>query len=264
VTREQLDAIRARVEAALTYEQSEYVPEEGAYVSPATEDKDTVEWMTCPLCDGDGEVEGQRYDAKETVAATVVAYGVGEGLRRAEEWVENAPADMRTLLAEVERLRDAHAMAVQVSGELCEKCGWAMKFPGEKCRCELLAEVERLTAELHRMKSRPVEAEFSRLDTMWQQLVRERDEAAHELSRLKGVRSEVNTVKLNDAFTEGTLKAGEAMRPLVAAAFSRGVAAMREAAARRCEISPIHGEKTTTARKYADAVRALPDPEDTE
>jgi ethanolamine ammonia-lyase small subunit len=66
--------------------------------------------MTCPLCDGDGEVEGQRYDAKETVAATVVAYGVGEGLRRAEEWVENAPADMRALLAEVERLtseRDA-------------------------------------------------------------------------------------------------------------------------------------------------------------
>lgn len=104
MTKEQLDAIRARVDAALTYEQSKYVPEEGAYVSPATKGEDTVEWMTCPLCDGDGEVEGQRYDAKETVAATVVAYGVGEGLRRAEEWVENAPADMRALLAEVERL----------------------------------------------------------------------------------------------------------------------------------------------------------------
>ena len=47
-------------------------------------------------------------------------------------------------------------------------------------------------------------------------------------------------------------------------AFQRGAAAMREAAARRCEISPIHGEKTITARKYADAVRALPDLEDTE
>ena len=55
--------------------------------------------------------------------------------------------DVTNLFAEVERLRDAHAMAVQVSGELCELCGWAMKFPGEKCRCELLAEVERLTAE---------------------------------------------------------------------------------------------------------------------
>ena len=107
MTREQLNAIRARVEAALTYEQSEYVPEEAAYVSPATKGEDTVEWMTCPLCDGDGEVEGQRYDAKETVAATVVAYGVGEGLRRAEEWVENAPADMRALLAEVEGMRES-------------------------------------------------------------------------------------------------------------------------------------------------------------
>ena len=46
------------------------------------------------------------------------------------------------------------------------------------------------------------------------------------------------------------------------AAFRRGAEAMREAAAQRCEISPIHGAKTTTARKYADAVRALPDPED--
>jgi hypothetical protein len=30
MTKEQLDAIRARVDAALTYEQSKYVPEEGA------------------------------------------------------------------------------------------------------------------------------------------------------------------------------------------------------------------------------------------
>ena len=181
----------------------------------------------------------------------------------------HAPTDLRTRLAEVERLRDAHAMAVQVSGEKCEKCGWAMKFPGEKCRCELLAEVERLTAELHRMKSRPVEAEFSRLDTMWQQLVRERDEAVHELSRLKGVRSEVNTAKLNDAFTEGTLKAGEAMRPLVAAAFSRGVAAMRAAAAKECwttsdelaDVPDMESEQGTL-QNVAYRIRALPDPED--
>ena len=25
----------------------------------------------------------------------------------------------------------------QVSGMLCDKCGWAMKFPEEPCRCEL-------------------------------------------------------------------------------------------------------------------------------
>lgn len=25
----------------------------------------------------------------------------------------------------------------QTKGELCPKCGWAMKFPDEPCRCEL-------------------------------------------------------------------------------------------------------------------------------
>jgi hypothetical protein len=46
------------------------------------------------------------------------------------------------------------------------------------------------------------------------------------------------------------------------AAFKRGASKMREAAAQACEVSPIHGQKTTTARRYADAVRALPIPED--
>jgi hypothetical protein len=41
------------------------------------------------------------------------------------------------------------------------------------------------------------------------------------------------------------------------AAFRRGANAMREAAAQACEVSPIHGQKTTTARRYADAIRAL-------
>jgi hypothetical protein len=45
-------------------------------------------------------------------------------------------------------------------------------------------------------------------------------------------------------------------------AFRRGAEAMRESAAQRCEVSPIHGQKTSTARRYADAVRALPIPED--
>ena len=46
------------------------------------------------------------------------------------------------------------------------------------------------------------------------------------------------------------------------AAFRRGAEAMREAAAKACEVSPIHGQKTTTARRYAEAIRALPMPED--
>ena len=120
--------------------------------------------------------------------------------------IANAPTDLRALLDEVERLENDFAMARQVSGELCEACGWAMKFPGEPCRCELLAQVERLTAD--------------------------------------------------------PLPAAAWVREVERAAFARGAEAMREAAAQACEVSPIHGQKTTTARRYADAIRALPVPED--
>jgi len=51
----------------------------------------------------------------------------------------------------------------------------------------LLDEVEQLTAELCRMKSRPCETEFSHLDVMWQQLVRERDKAVFEVQRLRAL-----------------------------------------------------------------------------
>ena len=102
MTKDQFDTIRARLAAALTYEPSVWNEEEGAYVSPSEKADENSE---CPLCDGQGFVWSQRYDAKETIAATVVAYGIGDGLARAEEWVEQAPADMRALLDEVERLR---------------------------------------------------------------------------------------------------------------------------------------------------------------
>jgi hypothetical protein len=45
-------------------------------------------------------------------------------------------------------------------------------------------------------------------------------------------------------------------------AFRRGAEAMRESAAQRCEVSPIHGKRTTTAWRYADAIRATPIPKD--
>lgn len=35
----------------------------------------------------------------------------------------------------------------QTKGELCDKCGWAMKFPGEPCRCELERENAALKAK---------------------------------------------------------------------------------------------------------------------
>ena len=46
-------------------------------------------------------------------------------------------------------------------------------------------ELESVKTVLARMKARPVEAEYARLDAMWQQLVRERDEAVHALSELR-------------------------------------------------------------------------------
>ena len=122
-------------------------------------------------------------------------------------------ANVRALLDEVERLRDAHAMVVQVSGELCEKCGWAMKFPEEPCRCELLAEVARLTAEVEAKVAQNVAliGQNGRLQLEVERLTAERDTA-----------------------------------------FSRGVAAMREALLQRFD---WHGD-------VADRIRAEPVPED--
>lgn len=49
----------------------------------------------------------------------------------------------------VRRIELEKAMLVQVTGELCEKCGWAMKFPDEPCRCELDRELDRLRGGDH-------------------------------------------------------------------------------------------------------------------
>jgi hypothetical protein len=100
----EVDEIEARAKAALTYERSEWDAAEGAYV-PA-DGKDLDEEFKCPLCEGEGYVEGQRYDSKETFAATVVAYGIGKGLGLAEAWVENAPTDILRLVEAVRVLRN--------------------------------------------------------------------------------------------------------------------------------------------------------------
>jgi len=39
----------------------------------------------------------------------------------------------------------------QTTGELCEKCGWSMKFPDEPCRCELERENAALRADKERL-----------------------------------------------------------------------------------------------------------------
>lgn len=90
-----LQAIEQRLAAVVPYE-----------AAPALGD------FECPLCEGDGRTEGVRYDAKGE-ASTVVAYGIGESLAKAQAWVEQAPKDMDTLLRalrsreETVALRDA-------------------------------------------------------------------------------------------------------------------------------------------------------------
>ncbi len=88
VTDNRLDEIEARANAALTYQRSALDESDGMY---APTDAPARGSFTCPLCN-EGEIEGQRFDDTGHLAATVVAYGIGDGLRAAEEWVERAPA----------------------------------------------------------------------------------------------------------------------------------------------------------------------------
>ena len=88
MTPEDLDAIEARANAA---KQHEFEYDEGSST------------FECPLC-GEGILDGRLYDSK-TVAASVVAYGIGKGLELAEDWVEHGPEDVLALVAEVRMLR---------------------------------------------------------------------------------------------------------------------------------------------------------------
>lgn len=49
-----------------------------------------AEEFECPLCHGEGKVDGNRYDAREVIPATLVGYGIGDGLRIAERWAEHS------------------------------------------------------------------------------------------------------------------------------------------------------------------------------
>lgn len=92
---------------------------------------------------------------------------------------------------------------------------------------------------------------------------RERDEARAALEKEKAahqLEKEAHDLRF-DRETKRIKERDEA-RAEVAVAYQRGAEAMREAAARRCEISPLHGFATTVGAAYADAIRALPVPED--
>lgn len=48
----------------------------------------------------------------------------------------------------IKKLEDKLSALQQVTGELCPLCGWAMRFPGELCRCELQKRVEELEEQV--------------------------------------------------------------------------------------------------------------------
>lgn len=126
----ELNEIKKRAESACTYVRSTFDVNDGHYY-PSENKTETNEYFKCPLCDGEGEVEGQRFDDQGPKASTVVAYGIGEGLRLAEEFVENAPADVLSLLAHIRELQTALVNVIQLCGRTCtresycEPCGAA-------------------------------------------------------------------------------------------------------------------------------------------
>ena len=53
-------------------------------------------------------------------------------------WDSGPAADeIERLRAEIAELRLQNEILVQTTAELCDRCGWRMKFPGQPCRhCE--------------------------------------------------------------------------------------------------------------------------------
>ena len=88
---QELAVIRARLEAAT----------QGTWWSAEKQD----EYAACPLCDGDGYV-GQETIEQDQWPVMVQCFGIGDVVGAHARFVKHAPADLRTLLDEVERLRN--------------------------------------------------------------------------------------------------------------------------------------------------------------
>lgn len=102
----------------------------------------------------DGLIEAVKRIQSEREDALNLAY-IGEHRFPDLTWkarCEETVSDLREARDQVERLIQELAMALQVSGELCNNCGWAMKFPDELCRCELEKDIakERATSERYK------------------------------------------------------------------------------------------------------------------
>jgi len=128
----------------------------------------------------------------------------GFDLDRLESELAEANHQIQKYAAEARQAIDAHGAAVvelaavkQTMGELCESCGWAMRFPGQPCRCELerdLANLKESIASLSHPNCRD--------------LLRERDEARGQRDRLAVICGElIAAVRINsmrDTFCEAT------------------------------------------------------------
>jgi hypothetical protein len=91
------------------------------------------------------EAREQR-DRLELWKAT--AQGLADRVVRQENELAEANHQVGKYADEARQAIDAHGAAVvelaaakQIMGELCESCGWAMRFPGQPCRCELEREL---------------------------------------------------------------------------------------------------------------------------
>lgn len=101
---EELAEIESRAKAAQSYTRS-VLDGDDEYWQPAESGETCVQSFTCPLCSGEGEVDGQRFDSDDSKASTLVAYGIGDGLKLAEDFVDHAAEDVLALVAEVKRLQ---------------------------------------------------------------------------------------------------------------------------------------------------------------
>lgn len=100
-------------------------------------DDTSADEMECPLCTGDGVAFGVRWDATTVSPATLVGYGIGQGLEDAELLAGAVPV----LLGEVERLQRERAEVAQWLG-ICAGSGHAEMVAQAKALHEAAARME--------------------------------------------------------------------------------------------------------------------------
>ena len=76
---------------------------------------------------------------------------LNQRLQRAIQHGTDEESQKWSAITKCEQLKQKMLTLEQVSGTLCDKCGWAMKFPGEPCRCELQKQVDMLRNALEQM-----------------------------------------------------------------------------------------------------------------